>query len=136
MDAIERLGAALRLVGVGPARVAGRATGGTFHLALGEPAAEAAEVAATPALVGLLAVQEAESDAARNRAARRRGRELLEALSALQRAVLEGGADPAGLARLATLAEDTPAAADPALGEVVHAIVLRARVELARYAPS
>jgi hypothetical protein len=116
--------------------------GGRFRVADGlsdgQAAGEAGSVAET-SLAGLLALQEeAEGGAVRDRArrdgaARRRGRDLLGELAALQRDLLAGGPDPAQLTRLATLAESAPEAADPRLRDVVAAIVLRARIEAARY---
>jgi hypothetical protein len=94
---------------------------------------EADSVAET-SLAGLLALQEeADGGDARDRAARRRGRDLLGGLAALQRDLLAGGPDPARLARLAEMADSLPEAADPRLRDVVAAIALRARVEAARY---
>ncbi len=76
-------------------------------------------------------MQEACLTAVGDRAARRRGRDMLAALAELQRALLGGDAGPA-LARLAVLATEVPRAFDPGLDAVVSAIALRARVELAR----
>jgi hypothetical protein len=111
-----------------------------------EPAAaEAAGTGAAPeaALAGMLALQEgaavngaataASGSAARDRQARRRGRDLLEALAALHCAVLAGPPDAASLASLAALAAPSAEAADPALRRIVADIRLRAHVELARY---
>jgi len=80
----------------------------------------------------MLALQEAEAGGARDREARRHGQELLRELARLQRALLAGGTDDALLSRLASLAETAPEAADPALRAMVAAVVLRAKVELAR----
>jgi Class II flagellar assembly regulator len=90
------------------------------------------EAAAPAALAGLLAVQEAEAEAARDRAARRRGKEMLDELSRLQRALLTGRLDPDRLRGLAALAADPADAANPALGAALRAVAIRARVELAR----
>lgn len=101
--------------------------------------AEAAEAPAAPAaasevmLGGMLALQEAESWAVRDREARRRGQEMLAALARLQRALLEGHRDLPGLRHLAALAEDVPQAADPRLRQALAEVTLRARVELARH---
>ncbi len=92
------------------------------------PVGEAAPVM----LGGMIELQELGDECLEDRAARRRGHELLAALSALQRALLADTGNPAPLARLAGLAEEIPAASDPRLREVVAAIVLRARVELAK----
>ncbi len=115
-----------------PARTEGFAVPGQ-----GEPAA----VAADPAAVGqvgrlggldaLLMLQEAPDPLARDRAARRRAQELLQALAALQRALLaDGEAEAIGL--LESLLHDPPLAADPVLADLAAAVTLRVRVELAR----
>ena len=60
-----------------------------------------------------------------------RARDLLRELSALQAGLLRGGPDPAGLQRLAALAEgEMPP--DPVLADALAGIALRARIELAR----
>ena len=124
---------------VGAAQARGRARGTGFRMADGlaapaaGPAGEAEEVAEA-SLAGLLALQEElDGGTVRDRGARRRGRDLLEELAALQRDLLSGAPDPARLARLAGMADTVPEAADPRLRDVVNAIVLRARVEAARY---
>ena len=136
--------------GVGPLRSGRRrATDGTLFrpAAGGAPgagaSASAARLAAAAAPGALLAIQEAAgapsspaSAAAeeRDRRARRRGGALIEALRDLQLALLDGAeGDVARLADLATLAEGE-VVADPVLREAIAAIVLRARVELARRA--
>jgi len=91
-----------------------------------------AGAAAPSALLGLLAVQEAEADAARDRSARKRGKQMLDELSRLQRALLAGRVDPDGLRSLAALATDPAEAADPALAATLRAVAVRARIELAR----
>jgi hypothetical protein len=91
-----------------------------------------AGAAAPAALAGLLAVQEAEGNAARDRDARRRGAMMLDELARLQRALLGGQIDPDGLRSLAALAAGADGAADPVLAAAVRAISVRARVELAR----
>lgn len=87
---------------------------------------------AIKALDAMLALQEGEAPAAQDREARRHGQELLRELARLQRAMLGGGADAAMLGRLASLAEAMPKASDPELGTMIAAVVLRAKVELAR----
>lgn len=130
--AIDALGAAAR---TGLAPHSGSRPGSGFRVpAHGRPApaAPAAEVA----LSGILTLQEVDAPEQRDRDARRRGQDLLAELAALQRALLSaaGTAPAAALQRLATLAQAVPPAADPALRQAVAAIVLRCRVELARYA--
>ncbi len=129
MGGISGMGAAAAM----PARVAARSA---FAIPA-EPSAAAPEgapggapVGATAlavSLSGLLALQEAGPEAPRDRAARRRGRDILAALAELQRELLGGEADGT-LARLASLIEDLPLAADPSLETVLAAVALRARI--------
>jgi hypothetical protein len=116
----------------GPARPPARAAGFRLPADAAEAPAEAAATAGVM-LGGMLALQEAESGAVRDREARRRGQEMLAALARLQRALLEGNRDLPGLRRLAALAEDIPQAADPGLRQALAEVTLRARVELARH---
>ncbi|MCB4822321.1 flagellar assembly protein FliX [Roseicella aerolata] len=96
------------------------------------PLAEAAGAAALgPVGLGLLAVQEGGDRAARDRAARQRAESILQELRDLQHELLRGGSDMKRLERLAALGLGEEGA-DPLLQEAVRAIVLRARVELAR----
>ena len=117
---------------------AAAASGAAFRLPA-EPTGAAGTAAATaPArgLDALLALQETAASigdgATRDREARRHGRDLLEELAALQRALLSGDAGEATLGRLGALLQSMPAAADPALGAVLRSVALRARLELAR----
>ena len=80
----------------------------------------------------MLALQERSEATVEDRQARRRGQDLLRALSRMQRALLEDGSDQESLQTLATLIADLPQATDPGLGRVLQAIALRARVERAR----
>lgn len=93
-----------------------------------------ATAVAPGSLLGLLALQEGETDAARDRAARRHGDALLKELAALQRSLLGGEEAPGALARLAELSGQVPEAADPGLAGAVRAVALRARIEVARRA--
>ena len=73
--------------------------GAAFKVPTGRPeAATATGAAAEVSLGGMLALQEAESGAVRDREARRRGQELLAALVRLQRALLDGRRDLAAFA--------------------------------------
>ena len=116
-------------------RGGGRGGGGfSVGAAGGHAAARAAGAAAAvaPLALGMLALQErGGGDPDRDAAARRRADSLLDELRALQAELLAGGADPGRLARLAAL-ESGEEGADPGLREVVQAVALRARVELAR----
>jgi hypothetical protein len=79
-------------------------------------------------LAGLLALQADDAGEARDRSARRRGRELMDAMAALQRAMLSGEIDQDQLHDLAALVADVPDAADPRLRAVMEDVVLRVRV--------
>ncbi|MBX6742012.1 MAG: hypothetical protein IRY87_08190 [Acetobacteraceae bacterium] len=92
-------------------------------LALGGPA---------PVGLGVLTLQESSGAAERDAAARQRAESILNELQGLQADILAGGdTAPDRLARLAAL-ETGEDGADPGLREAVQAIVLRAKVELAR----
>ena len=136
MDPIDRLGPPEPPT---PVASRGGARGAPFRVAedIATPRSggtgETEEIAET-SLTGLLALQEeVDGGPVRDREARRRGRDLLAELAALQRDLLSGGPGSARLARLVDLADAVPEAADPRLREAVSAIVLRARVEAARY---
>ncbi len=126
--------------GTGGVRAAApRKTAGKTDFALpSEAASETARPAASAAAGGLeamLLLQEASGEGAEDRGARRHGREILNALAALQRALLAAQGSEEALAELAALAEASPAEAhDPALRAAVAAVALRAKVELARHA--
>jgi hypothetical protein len=98
-------------------------------------AGRATAVAATQAtpLASMLALQELSEETVEDREARRHSHDMLAMLAELQRALLGGGDEVAVLHRLADLAAAAaPAATDRRLAAMVSAIVLRARVELAR----
>ncbi|CAH2599713.1 conserved protein of unknown function [Rhodovastum atsumiense] len=117
------------------ARSSSRREGFRIAGGLAEPAADLGGTAGI-ALETMLALQEAEGAASRDRQARRHAQDILAELAALQRGLLGagqgGGPDPGALRRLAALAGQVPLAADPALRDIVAAVTLRARVELAR----
>jgi hypothetical protein len=119
-----------------PARRTAGAGQGAFSVPSGSAAASArtAGVAASSAaaLDGMLALQERGDGTVQDREARRRGQDLLGALSRMQRSILAGGSDPELLRDMVALTADLPRAADPGLRRVLEAIALRARVELAR----
>ncbi|MGI4747950.1 MAG: flagellar assembly protein FliX [Janthinobacterium lividum] len=79
----------------------------------------------------ILALQEHATAETGDREARQHGRQLLDALADLQRALLSNGGGDA-LQRLAALADLPLPVADPVLARVIVAIRLRARVEAAR----
>ncbi len=104
-----------------------------FAVASHEPSVGGAAATAPAApLAGLLQLQEFEDAVTRDRQARRHGHALLRELGELQRLLLGDDKLDDVLGRLATLTEASPEAADPALASTLAAIVLRARVELAR----
>jgi Class II flagellar assembly regulator len=126
--------------GLGPAAPAGRtmksaAGAAAFRLDETSVSSGAAPTTATTeiSLAGLLALQADDAGEARDRSARRRGRELLDALAALQRAMLGGEIDQDQLHDLAALVADVPDAADSRLRAAMEDVVLRVRVELARH---
>ncbi|MDE2515905.1 MAG: hypothetical protein KGL12_07760 [Rhodospirillales bacterium] len=130
------------VAGTGRVRAARALTTGgeaaDFHMpdAAEAPAAGAlAAAGGSVAVLGaMLAAQEWGGPRAPNAAAQRHGRAMLDHLAALQRAMLGGSQDGLGavLGRLGALAAVEPPPADPALAELLGAIRLRARVELAR----
>jgi hypothetical protein len=91
-----------------------------------------AEAQPAPPLASLLALQEVGGEAPEDRQARSQGQQILSELAALQRAMLTGNDEAAVLRRLAELAATLPRATDGRLAALVSAIVVRARVELAR----
>ncbi len=110
-----------------------RRSGGRFVIEEGPMRARGpVATMALAGLGGLLAVQEAEFSAVRDRAARMRARRMVEGLGRLQRALLGGQVDAAALQELATLAAGPLDAADPELRATLTAVAVRARVELAR----
>lgn len=116
----------------GPGRVASAHRTASSGFALpGEGPREAAALEAMAPPPGVLGLQEAWSAPERDAAAARRGAAVLRELEALQLNLLEGRLDSGRLSRLALLAEGE-LGADPALQEIIAAISLRARIELAR----
>jgi hypothetical protein len=98
----------------------------------------AASGAVSPTLSGVAWLQAGIADAlgreARDKQARRHGRAMLQALGAVQLAVLGGddGQARTALAALACAAEDRHEADDPVLQLILREIGVRAAVELAR----
>lgn len=130
MQGIGKLGG---IASPAAARTGARRGPGGFHVeADGSEAAREARAAGSiaPANPGLLALQEAGSEAGRDEAAERRATDILEELNALQCDLLKGvRGDPA---RLRDLLESGEEGSDPALREVVRGVLLRAEVELVR----
>jgi hypothetical protein len=108
-------------------RLPGEATAGASSETRETAGAEAVTIAAS-----LIALQETIAAGDRDREAQGRADAMLDELAALQRAMLGGGISPARLAALAALADQPGLAADRRLAEVVGAVSLRAKVELAR----
>ena len=128
MPTIERIGGSAVPL---PARRIRSAGGFTVGTVAAEQAGGSGPTAALTA-AGLFTVLEDAIEPPQDRAARRHGRALLTALSSLQALVLAG--DPsAGLGPLAELLCDVPAPVTPALASALDAVLLRARIELARY---
>ena len=69
-----------------------------------------------------------------DREARRHGKDMLEALTALQMELLAAAEPEASLARLTALVDSGPQPHDPVLARILSAIRLRARLELLRSA--
>ncbi len=98
----------------------------------GAGATTATAEASAPTLATMLSLQELGGETARDREARRHGQDMLAALADLQRLILSAGSDTAALQRLADLVASVPHATDRRLNALVSAIVVRARIELAR----
>lgn len=110
---------------------AARRAGSGFALPEAERGQESAAAGSVTGSLGLIGLQQGWSDAERDDAAHRRGNAVLEELEGLQLALLAGRLDSGRLSRLAQLAEGE-SGADPALRDILRAISLRARIELAR----
>ena len=117
-------------------RAASRAAATLGFFVPPEPAgtgqATAAAVSHATPLGAMLTLQELGGETLVDRDARRHGHDLLAVLAELQRALLAGSDDMAALRHLAELADAVPQATDRRLAAMISAIVLRARVELAR----
>lgn len=138
MTTIDRLGGAGRAASVGRGR---RAQSGAAGFTLPPTAAATGgagtigEATSVTLLGAMLALQEVETNRARDRVACRHGEAILTALTALQVRLLGGGGLHGDeLGHLARLAAELPEAADPVLGMLVRAVSLRAEIELARRA--
>jgi len=132
---MTELGGIGRVAPAQPVTRTAQATSGAAFAVAAESDAAPAVVSALngpAALAGLLALQEAEATPVRDRAARRRGRDILGALTGLQRALLGDEDSAAATGRLSALLAHVPLAEDPQLNGILAAIRLRARIELAR----
>jgi hypothetical protein len=140
MAFVDRIGSTGAVSRATPRPAAG---GAAFTVTARPIAAPGGPIAVAEVGLGsMLAMQEVESGAVRDREARRRGQDMLAALASLQRSLLDFGSDTgpttgagsgSALRQLAALAGQVPQAADPALREAVAAVTLRVRVELARH---
>ncbi|MBE9606188.1 flagellar assembly protein FliX [Acetobacteraceae bacterium H6797] len=125
-----------RIGGIGagqPARAASgpRRAGGGFSLP-GEARMEETGGAEAVSAVAVMPLPgRREGAPGRDERAKRRGRDLLEGLEAMQKALLLGRDEPGVLDRVARLCEGEPAE-DPELDRILQEIVLRARIELVR----
>ena len=88
--------------------------------------------AAAIGMESMLLLQAVDDVAERDRGARRRGAAMIAALTDLQKALIAEGDPALALRSLSELAAEAPEAADPRLAAVLRAVVLRARVEVAR----
>jgi hypothetical protein len=117
-------------------QVARRRSGAGFEVGAPAPAEEPQAV--SPALElgpleGLLALQEREAGAASEREVRRFGQAVLGELTKVQAGMLSpAGVARADLQRLAGLCAHVPYTEDATLRTLLQAVVLRARIELAR----
>lgn len=103
------------------------------ELSTPEPFANAQIGAVNPMLLHELAV---DGEGKRDREAHRHGTEVLDLLAEMQRGLLGSGIDSRTAGRLASLVEKVPDAATPALAAACRAVLLRARIEIARHVPT
>jgi hypothetical protein len=126
---------------VPPVQTSGRAAASSeefrLEFAASGLAANALSVTAgreAAAVAGLLALDEAEEKAARDRRARRRGEQVLAALSRFQRGLLGQAGQSGTLDELRALLADMPKASDRGLALTLGGIACRARVVIALHA--
>jgi hypothetical protein len=82
----------------------------------------------------MLALQEEMTDAPPDERGRQQAQDVLSLLAELQRAMLQSGGDTRGLVeRLDALTITAPLGLTPAMSLMLRAVILRARVELARF---
>jgi hypothetical protein len=121
-------GISLKPLGIAPRPAAGAPGFADLLDQATAPAAGAAPAAALAAVV----YEEADRQVSADRQARRHGRAMLQALGALQLAIL-GDGETSARSQLAALVAQAPAAHDPVLRLILREISLRAAVELARH---
>jgi len=130
---VDGIGGASAITG-GRAPKAASGPGG-FSVAAESPLADAVvqvRSAQPLGLIGMLALQEAETETTANKNGRRHGFAVLDALEELQHGLLSSADEGQEIARLLSLAREPASVVDPRLGEVLAAIRLRAKIELLR----
>jgi hypothetical protein len=118
-----------------PTRDAGKTLDGGFTVDGGPEAPQQKAKVSSAGALGLetmLSLQAVDPPPERDREARRRGAAMIAALTVLQRAILTGGGTDAALRTLNDAAAADQTADDPALRDILRAIILRSRVEMAR----
>jgi hypothetical protein len=133
MSRVNGVGGASAIAGGRATKAAGGPGG--FSVAADSPAAEGvgrAQAVQPMGLIGMLALQEAETETTGNKNGRRHGFAVLDALQELQHGLLSPAGDGQEIARLFALARESSSVADPVLGQVLSAIRLRAKIELLR----
>jgi hypothetical protein len=116
-------------------RDGGKTSGVPFSIDDGAPAVGQKARLSSVAGIGMdsmLALQAVDEGAERDRKARKRATAVVKALTGLQRTLLTEEDPAVALRTLNELATADPSADDPALGAILRAIVLRARLEVAR----
>jgi hypothetical protein len=83
-------------------------------------------------LESMLALQAVDEAAERDRSARKRGTAMIAALTKLQHTMLAEEDPTSALGALKDLTTDGSAADDPGLDEILRAVDLRSRIEIAR----
>ena len=125
----------VRVAGPRMTRGAAGMTGERFLVdEAGERATGATRLQGAPAvgLDSLLMLQAIDDSMERDHGARKRGAAMVAALTDLQRALLASEDPATTLNSLSDLAAEVPEAADPGLADILRAVVLRARLEVAR----
>jgi len=115
-------------------------TGGSSfakHLDDSSDTGAASGVSATSAVSGVLGVQEVDDALARASRGKMRAEDILDKLDSLRVDILTGAISRDKLLELAHVVHARRLeVTDPALGEILDEIDLRAQVELAKYSPS
>jgi hypothetical protein len=86
----------------------------------------------TIGVASMLALQAVDEAVERDRPARKRATAIIAVLTRLQRSILAEDDPSSVLDALNELTADSPTAADPGLGAIVRAVILRSRIEVAR----